>query len=88
MRRWVALPGATAIQGVGDKTLFHIEAVAKFIDGLPAGGKRGLLVEKGGKTTCNPRTICRVNPAKSHCHCPRRTRLTGRTELLSFLLCR
>lgn len=26
---------------VGDKTLFHIEAVAKFIDGLPSIGKRG-----------------------------------------------
>lgn len=26
---------------VGDKTLFHIEAVAKFIDGLPSVGKRG-----------------------------------------------
>ncbi|MEX2165070.1 MAG: hypothetical protein WD823_12625 [Sulfuricaulis sp.] len=25
----------------GDKTLFHIEAVAKFIDGLPSVGKRG-----------------------------------------------
>jgi len=26
---------------VGDKTLFHIEVVAKFIDGLPSVGKRG-----------------------------------------------
>ena len=25
----------------GDKTLFHIEAVAKYIDGLPTAGKRG-----------------------------------------------
>jgi hypothetical protein len=26
---------------VGDKTLFHIEAVSKFIDGLPTLGPRG-----------------------------------------------
>jgi hypothetical protein len=26
---------------VGDKTLFHIEAVARFIDELPSVGKRG-----------------------------------------------
>ena len=26
---------------VGDKTLFHIEAVARFIDGLPTLGPRG-----------------------------------------------
>ena len=26
---------------MGDKTLFHIEAVAKYIDGLPLEGKRG-----------------------------------------------
>ena len=26
---------------MGDKTLFHIEAVAKFIDGLPSVGQRG-----------------------------------------------
>ena len=26
---------------VGDKTLFHIEAVARYIDGLPSVGKRG-----------------------------------------------
>jgi hypothetical protein len=26
---------------MGDKTLFHIEAVARYIDGLPSVGKRG-----------------------------------------------
>jgi len=26
---------------VGDKTLFHIEAIAKYIDALPSVGKRG-----------------------------------------------
>lgn len=26
---------------MGDKTLFHIESIAKYIDGLPSVGKRG-----------------------------------------------
>lgn len=30
-----------AYRKAGDKTLFHIEAVARYIDALPAVGKRG-----------------------------------------------
>lgn len=32
---------AVAHRKMGDKTLFHIEAIAKYIDGLPSVGKRG-----------------------------------------------